>query len=278
VVTHGDAPTGKFPVWVPYMADQLKNMNYDAAIPFDWAKLAAIPLPGLALVAVDKMVASVRSTIAKIAPNGSWDLHLIGHSRGGVIISLAMDKLIKANVPQLSGYKRITYLDSHPANASTDSLFNTRPQPTLQKTILGRAAYNLAVGLQHLINDPPAYVPKGVDYAEAYYQKGFAALVVYQPQEAILNLWGQNNIPTLGPAVHYVDLTVPGISHTGVWRLYARSIIQSLTTSLPNQTTFVPSKPYDLRPLPVEDSSAIRNNYSILILGDRLLPILVRSR
>ena len=78
-------------------------------------------------------------------------------------------------------------------------------------------------GLALIANDPPAFVPKGLDYAEAYYQKGFAALVVYQPQEAILNLWGQNNIPTLGPAVHYVDLTVPGISHTGVWRLYARS-------------------------------------------------------
>ena len=137
VVTHGDAPTGKFPVWVPYMADQLKSLNYDAAIPFDWAKLAAIPLPGPALVAVDKMVASVRSTIAKIAPNGSWDLHLIGHSRGGVIISLAMDKLIKANVPQLSGYKRITYLDSHPANASTDSLFNTPPTTDPPKNNFG---------------------------------------------------------------------------------------------------------------------------------------------
>ena len=41
VVTHGDPPTGKFPVWVPDMANQLKSMNYDAAIPFDWAKLAA---------------------------------------------------------------------------------------------------------------------------------------------------------------------------------------------------------------------------------------------
>ena len=40
------------------------------------------------------------------------------------------------------------------------------------------------------------------------------------------------------------------MSHTGVWRLYDRSVIQSLVTTLPAQTTYVPPKPYDLRPLP----------------------------
>lgn len=259
VVTHGDAPTGKFPPWVTYVANQLKSLKYDAVIPFDWAKLAAIPAPGPAREAAKRMVASVRATIASVAPDGSWDLHLIGHSRGGVIISLAMQELISSKLPQLTGYKRSTYLDSHPANSSTDYLFNTLPQPTLHKALLGLTAYELAIRLQHLINDPPAFVPRGVDYAEAYFQKGKAAKVVYQPQEAILNLWGQNNIPSQGPAVHYVNLTVPGMSHTGVWRLYSRSIVQSLTTALPKQTTFVPSKPYDLRPLPCEEPLSSRN-------------------
>ena len=125
-VTHGDAPTGQFPKWVPYMASQLKDLKYDATIAFNWAKLAAIPLPGPALVAVDLMAASVQNTIKKVAPNSSWDLHLIGHSRGGVIISLTMDKLISSNVPQLNGYKRMTYLDSHPANASTGTMIQNR--------------------------------------------------------------------------------------------------------------------------------------------------------
>lgn len=276
-VTHGDAPTGQFPKWVPYMADQLKALKYDATIAFNWAKLAAIPLPGPALVAVDLMAASVQNTIKNVAPNGSWDLHLIGHSRGGVIISLTMDKLISSNIPQLNGYKRMTYLDSHPANRSTDRLFNTLPQPTLKKAALGLAAYYLATRLQHLIDDPAAFVPQGVDYAEAYFQHGKAAKVVYQEQEAILNLWGQNDIPTDGPDVHYVDLTVPGMSHTGVWRLYARSIIQSLTTTLPNQTTFVPSKPYDLRPLPIENVAAAPT-FTLLILGDRSNPLKAGAR
>ena len=254
-VTHGDAPTGQFPTWVTFMAKKLTRMGYDATIPFNWAKLAALPFSGPALVAVDLMAASIRATIEKTAALGTWDLHLIGHSRGGTIISLTMDKLITDGVPQLNGYKRLTYLDSHPANASTDGLFNTLPQPTLGKTVLGLVAYRLAVKLQHLINDPPAFVPKGVDYAEAYFQKGLAYQVVFQKQEAILNLWGEDNIPTKGPAVHYVNLTTPGISHTGVWRLYARSIIHSLRTGLPNQTTFVPPKPYNLRPLPVEKTT-----------------------
>ena len=38
------------------------------------------------------------------------------------------------------------------------------------------------------------FVPRGVDYAEVYYQTGLAAQVVYQPAEAILNLWGQSRI------------------------------------------------------------------------------------
>jgi hypothetical protein len=255
VVTHGDAPTGKFPSWVTDVANELTSMNYDVAIPFDWAKIAAIPLPGTAQTAADLMTVKVLETIAQVAPEGSWDLQMIGHSRGGSVISVAMDNLISLDVPQLNGYKRLTYLDSHPANAASDSLFNTLPQPTLKKAALGLAAYSVAIRLQHLMNDPAAFVPKGVDYAEAYFQRGRAAKVVYQKEEAILNLWGQNKIPSNGPSVRYVNLTVPGISHTGVWRLYTRSIVQSLTTTLPNQTTFVPSKPFDLRPLPSENTT-----------------------
>jgi hypothetical protein len=237
------------------MADKLLQMHYDAAIPFNWAKIAAIPLPGTARLASDLLTAQVLATVAQVAPQGSWDVQMIGHSRGSVVISLAMQNIITLNFTQFSGYKRLTYLDAHPANASTDSLFNTLPQPTLKKAALGLAAYFLAVKIQHLINDPAAYVPQGVDYAEAYYQQGLASLVVYMPEEAILNLWGQNDIPTNGPPVHYVNLTSPGISHTGVWRLYDRSIIQSLITALPNQTTFAPSLPYDLRPIACESAT-----------------------
>lgn len=246
-VPHGDAPTGKFPAWVPYVAKQLDCLKYDATIPFDWSQLAAIPKPGLA---VDLMAKRVLDTMKQVAPQGSWDLQLIGHSRGGTIISLTMDKLVKSNSPLLTGYKRLTYLDSHPANAGTDSLFNYRPQPTPGKLLAGRVAYGFAKLLQHSINDPSSFVPQGVDYAEAYFQKSLAWKVQCQPQEAILNLWGQNNVPTNGPAVNYVDVTADGMSHTGVWRLYANSITQTLPTSLRTQTTFVPNQPYNFQPLP----------------------------
>ncbi len=250
-VTHGDAPTGKFPAWVPYVAKQLDCLKYDATIAFDWSKLAAIPKPGFALLAVDLMAKRVLDTMKQVAPQGSWDLQLIGHSRGGTIISLTMDKLVKSNSPLLSGYKRLTYLDSHPANAGTDSLFNYLPQPTLGKALAGRVAYGFARLLQHSINDPSSFVPQGVDYAEAYFQKSLAWKVQYQPQEVILNLWGESNIPTNGPAVHSVDVTADGMSHTGVWRLYANSITQTLPTSLRTETTFVPAQPYNFKPLPV---------------------------
>jgi hypothetical protein len=258
VVTHGDAPTGQFPCWVTDMADELVQTDlYDAAIPFDWAKIAALPLPGTAKLAADLMTDKVLATIAQVAPQGSWDLQIIGHSRGGSVISLAMDKLISMNVSQLNGYKRLTYLDSHPANAATDSLFNYPSFPS-KGWARGLAAYRVAVQLQHAINDPDAFVPVGVDYAEAYYQQGLASQVVYQKLEAVLNLWGENNIAApAGLTVHYVNLTVPGMSHTGVWRLYTRSIVQSLITALPTETTFAPPKPYDLRPLDCEKTPTV---------------------
>lgn len=247
VVTHGDAPTGQFPTWVPYVASQLQGLNYDATIAYDWSKIAFLPASGTAQLAADLLTAKVLATIAQSgAPQGAWDLQMIGHSRGASVISLSMQQLISLHVPQLAGYKRLTYLDAHPANAGTDNLFN-------YSTLKGHLGYRAAIKLQQIINDPPAFVPAGVDYAESYYQQGLAAQVLYQKLEAVLNLWGQSNL-TL--AAHTIDLTVPGMSHTGVWRVYSRLIVQSLATALPGETTFAPviKLPDDLRPLPIESS------------------------
>lgn len=130
-VTHGFELTAGPPAWVTTMANSLKQDGYDASIAFDWWPDSTLPVPGMTVLAGAKLAATIASTVAQLtpqpAPGDVIDLHLIGHSRGAVVISQAALDLQAlermGTFPQLSqlgaGYLKMTSLDPHPPQIKT---------------------------------------------------------------------------------------------------------------------------------------------------------------
>jgi hypothetical protein len=106
------------PDWVQNMASSLMAAGYDKVIPYTWQSDS--PLPGLAAAAGDVLYGQILDAISSLGSLGNndvVDIHLIGHSRGAVVISEAMLDLVANPVPQLQqGYFKMTFLDPHPAN------------------------------------------------------------------------------------------------------------------------------------------------------------------
>ena len=107
--------------WVPAMAQALVSVDhYYSVIPFGWA--SGSPSPD-AIVQAGKdlfqRVQGLAKSIPDLQENDVIDVHLIGHSRGSVVVSEAIRSLINAAgaVPQMDhGYESLTLLDPHPAN------------------------------------------------------------------------------------------------------------------------------------------------------------------
>ena len=198
VVVHGLVLGGSaagVPQWETDMAANLqKDDHFDQVIAFDWASSLDLPIPGVTVhqgqrlanqiaIVADSMVASEGNPGVDVV-----DLDLIGHSRGAVVVSQALQDLVGTTDPILNGgYKTMTMLDPHPANVRYflgDHSFGKYPLKIVLEAYLIFETFAL---------DPQMVIPANVDQANLYFQhtpaRSFSILA--NPTEAILNLWGE---------------------------------------------------------------------------------------
>ena len=78
------------------------------------------------------MAAQIDQAIASlpIQPGDVVDLHLIGHSRGGDVVSLAAGLLDRSAPPLGGGFLELTLLDPHPARNGPSPITARRPAPS----------------------------------------------------------------------------------------------------------------------------------------------------
>jgi hypothetical protein len=235
-VTHGLELSLETPEWVYQMADALVTQDhYDAAIPFDWSLYSSLPVQGATQLAGALMAAKIATTIENLSPppgpNDVVDLQLIGHSRGGVVISQAgLDLQILENngfLPQLkAGFLEMTFLDPHPANNNTPTnWYSASPG------LLGQAVTSIYTFVQGRMQDPQAVVPTNANQVEVFYQHTSYRNAA-TPQERIFNIWGQIPVvgrPTGSPVEYYDVTNLPGgAGHGEVPTWYLTNIIPTL--------------------------------------------------
>lgn len=218
VVTHGFAVVGPLnlgsPNWITQMSDALhNNRGYDRSFPYYWTQWSGVAASGMTQLAGVDLAHRIESEITQMRsqwPNAVIDLHLIGHSRGAVVISHALqnlqsNSLVGGLVRQ--GFTRLTMLDPHPArNQFGIRLFSASP------TLPGFLAAAIVVAFQSQTRDPDPYFPAFTDQPELYFQQSpwFLAASPYTPVplSVVFNLWGQSSVLNLsGRPVFSMNLT-----------------------------------------------------------------------
>ncbi len=240
VVTHGFQLQPGVPEWATSTAAGLEALGYDEAFAYNWDALSKVPLPGMSTLAAYQLAARINATAAglDLAPGDVVDLHLIGHSRGTVVNSLAADFV--SDSPLLDGgWVRETMLDAHPArllepaadavadvlfgpdNISEGAFFAFRPGPLGQVPMLG------IIAAQRAMNDPAVYFAENVDQAEVLWQNTPDVQEPFDPlnMDSYANSWGYRPemIANLSDAeVESRDLT--GLFHYQVPEYYLANL------------------------------------------------------
>ena len=231
IVSEGFTPGNPFsygkPAWVTHMANSLKSKaKFTRTIPFAWASATPGRTADYAGQQLYQELVPIIQFYASSFPNDFIDFDFIGHSRGSVVISRAVEALYQ-NAQSLGlhdEYIKMTFLDPHPAslvygdNASTPSLGASPKQAALAAA--GAAALVGYEGFEFVTDDGPVNVPIGVNEVEDFYEDTSADDL--KGQEAILNLHGlpPGNIKGFynAPIFNVVDLTnahlKPGNRHS----------------------------------------------------------------
>jgi hypothetical protein len=213
VVTHGGMQLksdNRGPFWQKRMTAELLSQGYDTAIAFNWA--AASRTPGSMQGQAPRLADQIAEAAAAFPAGDPVDLHLIGHSEGAVLNSLALTRLAPTESAELhAGFTQITMLDPHSANTAVKG-----QQYSTSGGILGQIAKNTINTYQARADDPPAFVPINADAADVYFQRTKAS-EAQAGHQGWYNLWGQ--VPVIGDATYY-DLTGPGVSHSGKFAVY----------------------------------------------------------
>lgn len=174
----------------------------------------------------------------------SWDIHLLGHSRGTVVASFAFDRLLtdtqlsigaeyQARIPanrgigqDINGYRKLTLLDPHPANPNTNGDRSVGQDVDVKTRAMLTAAHLF------VFQDDFPLIPNGVHSAEVYYQQTLAeAADEESPVGDEVNLWGiapsriENHA---GVQVFTINLTSRDISHKGVSDWYQAFVMPQL--------------------------------------------------
>lgn len=222
VVTHGYEAfgfiPGTFPSWVSTMANRLSSdLHYDSTIAFNWAAISSRFRSGMAELAGSQMAAAIAARVTSMKamwPNDVIDVHVIGHSRGGAVISQAMLGL-RTNPIVFQGTAQMTLLDPHPArNDPAFTYYSVNPN-----SLGGRIAAAVVRNVQGIMNDPRIVIPGVVDIAEDFFQRD-PATSVPSGGEHLFNIWGEG--PFVG-AFNF-QVTEPGISHSGMIDWYMRRL------------------------------------------------------
>jgi hypothetical protein len=230
VVTHGGIQDTHWkkngPPWERVMAESLRREGYDAVIPLNW--VSSSNDPGAAAKQGLRLARQIRAVVRRFPASDPVDLHLIGHSEGAVVNTVALERLSVQTPPQIrAGYVEDTLLDPHAAN----NRFSGR-QYGVQQGLLGWFARAFIRGYQAQAKDPLVRIPPIVDDAQVFYERNPASRA-HGVNDNIYNLWGQ--VPVRGPA-HYFNLTADGVTHSGksgvVW-WYERNVVPLLGDGAP---------------------------------------------
>ena len=241
LVTHGFNPTDTAPAWIYQIAASLKGLGYNDAIPFDWAKASHTLKAGegvqngiRAADMIEKYINGKNSHGQPNVPAGAVvDLQLIGHSRGSVVITQAMKTLQKdlAKIPQAKGgYWELTYLDPHPSHGNNVAPFTATSQYLI----------DVANSLQRQFKDPyPLIVPTQVALAQIYYENTPVSMIVSTTEEGQIDPWGItyptgiHSAPGGTTQFETLNLTTPGMTHSGVYQWYQANVVPTLGTANP---------------------------------------------
>lgn len=241
VVTHGYNIPGEtsLPAWVTEMATAMSSEGYQYVIPFDWVAQSELLEPNQATDAGMRVAQQIQTYLAapgNIPAGAVVDLHFVGHSRGTVVINQAFTTLqqnLPANSPARSGYWRETLLDPHPANSKNQAPFSVRPDD------VGQAALVAGNIVQEADQDPlPINVPSMVSETQVYHEHSPTSYAPYFSEgEQIISPNGLapgdgvNVAPGSKTIINGLDLTTPGIVHSGVWEWYLVNVIPQLGTA-----------------------------------------------
>jgi len=264
-VTHGFEANGQEPAWVTSTAAALQAAGYDAAVPFNWAPLSAVPAPGSVTLASQALVVQVGQAISGLAiqPNDVVNLQLIGHSRGGDVVSQAVNLINRNQAPLAGGYLKLTLLDPHPARNGSVPYFSSSTNGPI-----GTLAQADFVAFQAVANDPPLTIPAGVNSTEIFYQQTLVTSTVL-PDERFINPWGEVPAGGATAGVVYYNLTGVVPSHEGVHDFYLQKVVPLLATDtpIPLPPAPVPTPPTTGGPVFATMQSGTRYEYQLLTSG-----------
>ncbi|MEH2389205.1 MAG: hypothetical protein V7K14_26240 [Nostoc sp.] len=232
------------PDWETAMAKNLKKYdNYDDVISFDWTKTCGLDQPDMAVQAGVKLREEILDWISFHRKNHSGDvvdIHLIGHSRGTVVVTQALNGIMPIlSEEHLGSYIELTLLDPHPANnESHDSRSDKEVDFARDKygnmTNSAVIAESFLEKFQSLAIDPAPEIPKGVNKIDLWYQKTKANDLTNDPyQQDIMNLWGLDDTGIINHSdikIHPNSLTIadkPPVSHNQVPAEYEKQVVET---------------------------------------------------
>lgn len=249
MVVHGFQAGGLFgggaPEWIFQMSNYLfANYGYSAVQPFDWARGSGTPYPGQTAIAGERLYNDILQNSAFLVGLSNHegdvvDIHLIGHSRGTVVISQALQSLTRTSVSYLNGsYIKITLLDPHPANNSHGLFYSSHPS-------VGAIARKAYLAFQAAASDPQIVLPESqegfpsIKNIEIYYQHTpYSAFhPVKRSSSYQLNIWGQGEgdgiiINRTKTPIRWKNLTsvidpsIGVIGHSDVHQWYRRNVLE----------------------------------------------------
>ncbi len=229
------------PSWELQMAAALQQQDgYEAVIPFNWVRLSLFPFPFAIQMAgqqLDQQVKAEADQLAAQHPGDVVDINFIGHSRGSVVVSEALQGLVGSSDPALrGGYMEMTLLDPHPANPAF-SQFSTASFLPLANDL---TAFVLA--FEFLPQDPQVVVPPNVEQTVEFDQQtpaGQLRFLFNDFLEFVINLWGE--VPSALPnqsaapiqSVNLTNVAAPGIGligHSEVPLWYLANVVDTNET------------------------------------------------
>lgn len=194
-ISHGfnDDILGRSPPWEVALTRTLIERNYDRVIDFNWALESRTAQPGLAVAAGRRLADEIGSVSDSLIQHEGdvVDLHLIGHSRGSVVVSQAYLALEEGTASYLVGsYRKLTLIDPHPASNKFGDQFSVRKNSLIANFSL----FNI-ITFQNFAEDPQIVVPEYIHDAELIYQHTAATrFATADSVQKYVNLWGHSPI------------------------------------------------------------------------------------
>ena len=238
--------------WVNTMADFLKGFHYcDDAIRYLWVSDSIAENPNMLRVNGKRLALQIQQYVSNKStshPGDVIDLLMVGHSRGTVVISQALQNLTSKD---LTGSNvAIVLLDCHPAsrlsNPPAHVTCDYSAEAASVKVIKGMSVIEYLTFFQNVVNDPEIVIPNGINIKsiDVWWQHTTVqCLKQYQPQPgSYLNLWGigalDNRITNnSGISITWHDVTTTEtpstnstfpVGHEEVHQLYKDSLTQQI--------------------------------------------------